>query len=59
MEILEIKINKLNIDLSDKVYYWAKILKNNKTYICQMVTDGIINPHLDLNQWSDYIKNKI
>tara|TARA_R110000868_G_scaffold92816_1_gene257426 strand:- start:354 stop:593 length:240 start_codon:yes stop_codon:yes gene_type:complete len=57
IKIIDIKIDDLNIDLSDKVYYYAKIEKNKKYFICQMVTDGIINPHLNIKEWSDYVKN--
>jgi hypothetical protein len=57
IKILEIKINDLNIDLSDKIYYYAKIEKDKKHFICQMVTDGVINPHLNIQQWSEYVKN--
>jgi hypothetical protein len=56
IKILEIKIDNLNIDLSDKVYYYAKILKDNKKFICQMVTDGITNKHMDLKEWTNYIE---
>jgi len=59
IEILEIKIDNLNIDLSDKVYYYAKVKKNKQNFILQMVTDGIINHHLDLKQWKDYVINKM
>ena len=59
MKILEIEIKSMKeIDLSDKIYYYAKILKDNKKFICQMVTDGIINPHMDLKQWTEYIKKQ-
>lgn len=59
MEILEIKIHDLNIDLSGKVYYWAKVSKDKQVFICQMVTDGIINHHLNLKEWKDYIEKQM
>ena len=59
MKILEIKIDNLNIDLSDKVYYYAKVLKNKQRYICQMVSDGIKNPHLNLEEWTKRVKQEM
>ncbi len=59
MEILEIKIDNLNIDLSGKVYYYAKILKDKKKFICQMVTDGITDSHLDLKEWTERVKKEM
>lgn len=59
MKILEIEIkNMKEIDLSNKVYYYAKILKNNKHFICQMVTDGIFYPHMNLKEFTEYLKAK-
>lgn len=58
MEILDIKIERPNIDLSDKVYYSAVILKNKKKFRCQMITDGIFNEHMDLKQWVDKIETE-
>jgi len=59
MKILNIKIDNLNIDLSGKVYYYAEILKDNQKFICQMISDGIKNPHLNLEQWTERIKTEM
>jgi hypothetical protein len=58
IKILDIKIEKLNIDLSDKLYYTAVILKNKKKFRCQMITDGVLNKHMDLKEWVNCIKNE-
>jgi hypothetical protein len=60
MEILDLKITSMkDIDLSDRIYYYAKIKKDNKKFICQMATDGIIYPHMTSKQFIEYIKNNL
>jgi hypothetical protein len=57
MQITEVKIKDMNdVDLSGQRYYYATLDWGFKKIRTAFNTDGFIHPHMNMNEWLEYLE---